>query len=234
MMQLSPALLALALIACKSSSPPPAGSASGGANAPEIKACDLLTTDEIKQATGIATGSGKLQTTDTQTSCDWNNADGTAGVGIIVKTFDASLWDTLSSSQHAKPVSGIGEKAYKGVPHAGDLAVKKGGYEIDVGIVDFKRELDPPLTALEAGWVIAPGAQGKGYASEALAAAIAWFERTQGTQDIACMIDPLNAPSRRVAGKHGFVEERRTAYHGDELIIFIRPSTPDRASRASS
>jgi RimJ/RimL family protein N-acetyltransferase len=109
-----------------------------------------------------------------------------------------------------------------------------GAFVGDVGISDHKRDLDPPLTALEAGWVLAPRAQGQGYATEALGAAIDWFERTRGVQDIACMIDPPNAPSRRVAAKHGFVEQRRAIHHGDEVIVLIRPSRPDPASRARS
>jgi len=111
---------------------------------------------------------------------------------------------------------------------------RAGAFVGDVGILDFKRDIDPPLNALEAGWVVAPRAQGMGYATEALGAALAWFERTQGAQDLACMIDPPNAPSRRVAAKHGFIEQRRANYHGEDLIVFIRPSRPGPASRASS
>ena len=44
----------------------------------------------------------------------------------------------MSSASLATPVSGIGEAAYKGIPHAGDLAIKQGGHEIDVAIMDFK------------------------------------------------------------------------------------------------
>ena len=128
---------ALALAACNSSSSSKSAGATTGGNAPTIKACDLLTPAELQQAMGTPMGPGKLQTTDTQASCDWDSANG--AVGIIIRNFDANLWDTMSSSAHAKPVTGLGEKAFKGVPHAGDLAVKKGGYEIDVGIVDFKR-----------------------------------------------------------------------------------------------
>jgi len=126
----------LALAACNSSS----SSSKSAGTASAIKACDLLTPAELQQAMGAPMGPGKLQTTDTQASCDWDGPDGTSGVGIIIRNFDANLWDTLSSSAHAKPVTGLGEKAYKGVPHVGDLAVKKGGYEIDVGIVDSKRD----------------------------------------------------------------------------------------------
>ena len=59
------------------------------------------------------------------------------GVGLIVQDYDDTLWQTMSSSKQATPVSGIGEKAYKDYPHSGDLSVKQGGYEIDIGIVDF-------------------------------------------------------------------------------------------------
>ncbi|HTJ20052.1 MAG TPA: hypothetical protein VL494_24885 [Steroidobacteraceae bacterium] len=132
----------IALTACNSSSEPNTRAAQG-AGASAIKACDLLTLDEIKQATGAAMGAGQLQTTDTQASCDWSSPDETAGasgVGVIVQDFDNSLWQSMSASQHAVPVTGVGEQAYKGFPHSGDLSVKKGKYEVDVGIVDFKHD----------------------------------------------------------------------------------------------
>ena len=120
-----------------------AGRPAAAGNASAIKACDLLTLDEIKQATGARMGAGLLQTTDTQASCDWNAPDGDSGasaVGVIVQKFDAVLWQTMSSSKRATAVTGIGEQAYKGYPHKGDLSVKQGGYEVDVGIIDFKHD----------------------------------------------------------------------------------------------
>jgi hypothetical protein len=136
---------AVTLSSCSSSSDSSAGStgATAGSNASAIKACDLLTLDEIKQATGAAMSAGKLQTTNTQASCDWDNPDANSGasaVGVIVQNFDDTLWKTMSSSQHAIAVTGIGEQAFKGVPHRGDLSVKQGKYEVDVGIVDFKHD----------------------------------------------------------------------------------------------
>jgi hypothetical protein len=138
-------LAAISLTACSSPSEPDArataGTGGGGASA--IKACDLLTVEEIKQATGAAMGAGQLQTTDTQASCDWASPDdssGASGVGVIVQDFDSTLWQTMSASQHAVPVTGVGEQAFKGVPHSGDLSVRKGKYEVDVGIVDFKHD----------------------------------------------------------------------------------------------
>jgi hypothetical protein len=135
----------LALTACGSSSEPDtrAAAGTGGAAASTIKACNLLTVEEIKQATGAAMTAGQLQTTDTQASCDWSSSDetsGASGVGVIVQDFDKSLWQNMSASEHAAPVTGVGEQAYKGFPHGGDLSVKQGKYEVDVGIVDFKHD----------------------------------------------------------------------------------------------
>jgi RimJ/RimL family protein N-acetyltransferase len=86
----------------------------------------------------------------------------------------------------------------------------------------------------EAGWVLATWAHGRGFASEALTAALRWFEDTHGAQELTCIIDPPNAPSLRVAAKHGFVETHRATYHGEPVIVFTRPRTPGRASRATT
>ena len=135
--------IALASCSSKSESDTQNAAGSGGGNASAIKACDLLTLDEIKQATGATMGAGKLQTTDTQASCDWSSPDGSSGasgVGIIIQNFDKVLWQNMTASPHAAPVTGVGEQAFKGYPHSGDLSVKKGNYEVDVGIIDFKHD----------------------------------------------------------------------------------------------
>ena len=138
-------LAGIALASCSSKSEPDTQNAagSGGGNASAIKACDLLTLDEIKQATGASMDAGKLQTTDTQASCDWSSPDGSSGasgVGIIIQNFDQVLWQNMTASTLAVPVTGVGEQAFKGYPHSGDLSVKKGNYEVDVGIIDFKHD----------------------------------------------------------------------------------------------
>jgi hypothetical protein len=58
-----------------------------------------------------------------------------------VATYDDAL-HTQASARHAVPVSGLGEAAYKGYPHASYIFLKHDGHEIDVGVVDFK--LAPP------------------------------------------------------------------------------------------
>jgi len=138
-------LAGIASASCNSSSEPNtrAATGTGGGHASAIKACNLLTLEEIKQATGAVMVAGQLQTTDTQASCDWSSPDGSSGasgVGVIVQNFDSALWQNMTASKHAVPVTGVGEQAYKGYPHSGDLSVKQGKYEVDVGIVDFKHD----------------------------------------------------------------------------------------------
>jgi hypothetical protein len=112
----------------------------GGGDVSSISACSLLTPAEIKQALGVAVKAGTAQTGNPdQASCQWDGLDDdTFTVGVVVQPYDDSLWTNMSSASLATPVSGIGEAAYKGIPHAGDLAIKQGGHEIDVAIIDFK------------------------------------------------------------------------------------------------
>lgn len=73
----------------------------------------------------------------------------------------------------------------------------------------------------EAGWIIAAGHVGKGYASEAMEAAIAWFEETHGKQNVVCMIEGGNEPSFALAERLGFVELRRVQSPGAPDIVLL-------------
>jgi RimJ/RimL family protein N-acetyltransferase len=93
----------------------------------------------------------------------------------------------------------------------------------EVGFADYRREIDPPFDgAPEMGWVIAPWAHGRGFASEAVRAALAWGDKQLGVARTVCMIDPGNDASLRVAARHGFVEYARTPYKGQDAILFER------------
>lgn len=95
----------------------------------------------------------------------------------------------------------------------------------EVGLADFKRAIDPPLgDAPEFGWMFAAAAQGKGYASEALGAALSWGDRRFYGAQFCCIIDEANAPSVRLAERRGFRPERKALYKGKEVIIFRRPA----------
>lgn len=151
-----PVAAALLLAACSGSSTPASTTAGGGGatSAPGVtaqsggggngsvtgmKACSLLSTAEIQAALGSAMKDGVEQDSDNQVDCEWDSqADGGPSMGLIVQTYDDTLWQTMSSSQLATPISGFGDAAYTGYPHKGDIAIKVKGYEVDLGIVDFQ------------------------------------------------------------------------------------------------
>jgi len=98
-----------------------------------------------------------------------------------------------------------------------------GQYLGDIGFADFRRELQPSLHGmLEFGWVLAPHAHGKGYATEAVNAAVAWGSQHFGDLRAVCIISPDNLPSIRVAEKAGFKRWQETTYHGSPTIVFSR------------
>jgi RimJ/RimL family protein N-acetyltransferase len=74
----------------------------------------------------------------------------------------------------------------------------------------------------EIGWVLAPHAHGKGYATEAVRAVVAWGAGHFGPARTVCLIHPENLRSVRVAEKCGYKELHRTTYKGQPTIIFER------------
>jgi RimJ/RimL family protein N-acetyltransferase len=93
----------------------------------------------------------------------------------------------------------------------------------EIGVMDAKRDMNPPFgDDRELGWALLPEAHGKGYASEALRAALDWEARVLGAPCLVAMIDPDNAASIKLAEKFGFVERARTTYRGVPTIQFER------------
>jgi RimJ/RimL family protein N-acetyltransferase len=95
----------------------------------------------------------------------------------------------------------------------------------EVGFADFRRVIEPSFAgAPEIGWVLEPSMHGRGFATEAVNAALAWATAHFGAaQRTVCMIDPDNEASLRVAAKCGFREIARTDYKGGPVILFERP-----------
>jgi RimJ/RimL family protein N-acetyltransferase len=93
----------------------------------------------------------------------------------------------------------------------------------EIGIAYFYRELSPPVENLrEAGWVLPSSMHGKGYATEAVTAALAWSDTRFSDPRTICLIHPENLASIKVAHKCGFRESFRSTYHNEPTIIFQR------------
>ena len=98
-----------------------------------------------------------------------------------------------------------------------------GRYVGEAGFLEGLREMTPSIEGtMETGWVMAPSAHGKGYATEALKAMIGWGEARYPDQRVTCIISPENAPSIRVAEKLGFREFARADYNGSTVAVFER------------
>jgi RimJ/RimL family protein N-acetyltransferase len=93
----------------------------------------------------------------------------------------------------------------------------------EAGFHELRRAMEPSIEGtLEAGWGFVTDAHGKGYATEAVAAAIAWGEANHPGKAATCIIDPDNAMSIRVASKTGFRERVTAIYNDVPTIIFDR------------
>lgn len=75
----------------------------------------------------------------------------------------------------------------------------------------------------EAGWILGEQTWGKGYASEAMQAALAWFDAEHRARRTVCMIEEGHAASAAVAAKLGFVEyARHQPEEGRALVLYER------------
>ena len=72
----------------------------------------------------------------------------------------------------------------------------------------------------EVGYLLGKRWWGRGYATEAAAAAMAWGFTTIGFERLISLIDPANAPSIAVAGRLGETLMGETDLWGNRVLIF--------------
>ena len=101
---------------------------------------------------------------------------------------------------------------------------KAGGEFVgEVGFANYKRDMESPVKHLpEIGWVLASRAHGKGYATEAARAAIAWGDEHFTPARTTCIISPDNHASIHVAEKCGYRDLQLSMYKGQPTRIYIR------------
>ncbi|GAB4375676.1 MAG: GNAT family N-acetyltransferase [Kiloniellaceae bacterium] len=101
--------------------------------------------------------------------------------------------------------------------------IASGRYLGDIGLADFKRGLGPRFDGTpEAGWVLSPACHGKGYATEAVTAVLAWGAANIAMTRCVCMIAPDHAASLRVAEKCGFTPFAEAAFRNSPVILLER------------
>jgi len=100
----------------------------------------------------------------------------------------------------------------------------------EMGFADYKRGLPALKGTPEIGWALASHAHGKGYATEAVRAVIAWGDEHLPSPRTACIIAPENLASIRVATKCGYRESERTTYKGNPTLVFSREANREGIS----
>ena len=144
----------------------------------------------------------------------WADADVARFIGGKPSTREESWGRTLRYAGHWAL---LGHGFWLIEEKAGGRFVGEGGFG------SFKREIDPPFEAPEQGWALATWAHGRGYAHEAMAAALAWGMSHFARTDFVCMIAPENAPSLKLAHRLGYAEYARADYKGSPSILLRRP-----------
>jgi len=93
----------------------------------------------------------------------------------------------------------------------------------ELGFADFKRDLGDPFDHLpEAGWAVLPRWSGQGFATEAMAAALDWFDMNNPNKETFCMIDPANQASIKIASKLGYALKSQSEFRKHTVNLYIR------------
>ena len=104
-----------------------------------------------------------------------------------------------------------------------------GRYIGELGFADYKRATRLSLDGMpEIGWALAPWAHGKGYATEALRAAIAWADEQIQSRRTVCIIHRDNQRSLRVAEKLGYHMVLQAPSDAEPDVILARDTPVQR------
>jgi RimJ/RimL family protein N-acetyltransferase len=102
-----------------------------------------------------------------------------------------------------------------------------GRYIGELGFADFKRAMKPSIDGMpELGWALTSWAHGKGHATEALRAAVAWGDEQFQSLRTVCIIHRDNRRSFRVAEKLGYDIVLQTPSDAEPNAILVRQSPP--------
>lgn len=129
----------------------------------------------------------------------------------------AHSWDVFLRNAGHWQISGFGQWAIQ--PHG--LREMAGQAGFFFGSRGLGEDFDP---FPEAGWVVAPEAQGKGLGLDAVQAAHDWFDRVIAGRTV-CIITPENAASLRIARALGY-SLMREAEMGDDVVYLMTRKGP--------
>jgi RimJ/RimL family protein N-acetyltransferase len=146
----------------------------------------------------------------------WASPEMTAFIGGGPRDRTTS-WSKYLAAAGLWPVCGFGYWSF--------ICRETGAFIGNGGLSRFERDI-PELDGFpEVGWAITPSGWGKGYATEAVRAALRWSDTVLAAPETRCIIDPANGASFRVADKLGFVRvaEVESSLGPSTLMARVRP-----------
>ncbi len=94
------------------------------------------------------------------------------------------------------------------------------------GFFDAMRDLGPDFDAhREAGWVFTPESSGKGFATEAMLAALGWMDGKAFGNNTVCIISADHSASMLVAEKCGHTLLRKMKDEHGDIVLMTRNNT---------
>lgn len=133
--------------------------------------------------------------------------------------------DLIYSSGYGRYLVSLKTSASSATAQAGDIPFsKRVKAYTKIGVVGLKfRKFEGAPHAPDIGYGLLPAFQGKGYATEAAAALVRWFEEEKGQTEFFGFCDPDNEGSKGVLRRIGF-EERgvrniKGIYSDGEIIV---------------
>lgn len=102
-----------------------------------------------------------------------------------------------------------------------------GDFVGEVGFADFKRGIASVRDFPEIGFALAGVHHGKGFATEAVRAALSWADVNLPYPKTVCMINPENGASLRVARKCGYEVFEQGRYNEQPVLFLVRNGAQD-------
>lgn len=93
----------------------------------------------------------------------------------------------------------------------------------EIGFHELHRDSQPSFAGEpEAGWALMAEFHGRGFAREALDAALAWGDANIEARRTVCIIHPANAASLKLARAVGYVDLGDLSYKGGTMVLLGR------------
>lgn len=100
---------------------------------------------------------------------------------------------------------------------------RSGAFIGEIGFADFKRDITPAMQNVpELGFALVSSAHGKGYATEALTAALAWGDAHLPSNRTVCLVNEENEASLHIVEKAGYRIFERSTFNGSRVLFLER------------